>query len=224
MRLSDCFTDLIAYVLFVLKKNQEDSPTFDLVNSDVERLNTKSKQEHDSTAFSDKDYDLARFAVFAWIDEAILKSDWEGKSTWQFEQLQRKFYQTANAGELFFKNLNSIGPHQNEVREVYFLCLSLGFTGQYCNAGDELLLDQLKTSNLKLITGSSIDLPSLRRMQLFPEAIVSVDNTMPAAKKTGRSMMQYLVFLIPAGVYGLLFLIYKFILSNMGETIISRIP
>ncbi|MCP4672239.1 MAG: DotU family type IV/VI secretion system protein [Desulfobacula sp.] len=224
MRLSDCFTDLIAYVLFVLKKNQEGSPAFDLVRSDVERLNTKSKQQQESTGFSDQDYDLARFAVFAWIDEAILKSGWEGKSTWQFEQLQRKFYQTANAGELFFKNLNSIGPHQNEVREVYFLCLSLGFTGQYCNAGDELLLDQLKTSNLKLITGSSIDLPSLSKMQLFPETMISVDNTKLATKNSDRSLMQYLVFLAPAGVYGLLFLIYKFILSNMGNTIISRIP
>ncbi len=224
MRLSDCFTDLIAYVLFVIKKNQEDAPTFDLVNSDIERLNTKNKQQHESTDFSDKDYDMARFAVFAWIDEAILKSDWEGKTTWQFEQLQRKFYQTANAGEIFFKNLNSIGPHQNEIREVYYLCLSLGFTGQYCNAGDELLLDQLKTSNLKLITGSSIDLPSLSRMQLFPESTVRDDNTRLETKNAGRSMIQYLAFLIPAGIYGLLFLIYKFILSNMGETIISRIP
>jgi len=224
MRLSDCFTDLIAYVLFVLKKNKEDAPTFDLVNSDVERLNVESKQQLESTDFPGKDYDLARFAVFAWIDEAILRSDWEGKSTWQYEQLQRRYYQTANAGELFFKNLNSIGPHQNEVREVYYLCLALGFTGQYCNTGDELLLDQLKTSNLKLITGSSIDLPSLSRMQLFPESMVSDGNSRLEAKNPGISMMKYLAFFIPAGLYGLFFLIYKFILSNMGETIISRIP
>lgn len=223
MRLSDCFTDLIAYVLFVLKKSQEDSPAFDLVNSDVEQFNTKSKQQG-ATNFSDKDYDLARFAVFAWIDEAIGKSDWEGKSTWQSKQLQRKYYQTANAGELFFQNLNSIGPHQNEVREVYYLCLSLGFTGQYCNAGDELLLDQLKTSNLKLITGSSMDLPSLSRMQLFPDSMVDDGNTSLSAKNSSSSTIKYLVFLIPAGLYGLLFSIYKFILSNIGETIISRIP
>jgi len=223
MKLSDCFTDLIAYVLFVLKKNKNDALTFDLVNSDIGRLNAESTKKHEATSFSEKDYDLARFAVFAWIDEAILGSDWQEKKTWQHEQLQRRYYQTADAGELFYKYLNSIGPHQNDVREVFYLCLSLGFTGQYCKPGDEFLLEQLKTSNLKLITGSSVDLPSLSRIKLFPESIVENENAENNPVRTGLSVIIYLVFLLPVGLYGLLFLIYKFILSNLGQTIISRL-
>jgi len=224
MKLSDCFTDLIAYILFVLKKIKSEEPEFDLVNTNIERLNTESQKRHESTDFSTKDYDLARFAVFAWIDEKILESSWKGKQEWQHKQLQRRYYQLADAGELFFKHLNLLGPHQNDVREVYYICLALGFTGQYCNPGDDLLLDQLKTSNLKLITGSSIDLPSLSRKKLFPESIPDDEITESGKTSPGRSILPYAVFIVPAGFYGLLFLIYQFILSNVGKTIINRIP
>ena len=46
----------------------------------------------------------------------------------------------------------------------------MGFMGRYCNQGDEFLLEQLKSSNLKLLVGSSVGIPSLERAELFPEA------------------------------------------------------
>ena len=62
---------------------------------------------------------------------------------------------------IFFKKLNSIGPHQRDVREVYYICLAMGFAGQYCNEGDDYLLEQLKTSNLKVLSGGSMGVPTL---------------------------------------------------------------
>jgi type VI secretion system protein ImpK len=76
--------------------------------------------------FTQEDFNLARFAVFAWVDEAILSSAWEGRKQWQREQLQRHYFQTADAGELFFERLNTIGPHQRDVREVYYLVPGIG--------------------------------------------------------------------------------------------------
>jgi hypothetical protein len=141
--------------------------------------------------FSSADYDLARFAVFAWIDETILSSNWEGKSRWLGEQLQRRFYNTADAGKLFFERLNTIGPHQLDVREIYYLCLAMGFTGQYCNDGDEYLLEQLKLSNLKLLTGSSMGLPDLKRATLFPDAYAPDSAPVPAV---GPKMKRFSAF------------------------------
>ena len=83
---------------------------------------------------------------------------------------------TSDAGELFFERLNAIGPHQRDVREVYYLCLSLGFTGQYCNPGDDFMLEQLRLSNLKLLTGSSMGVPSLDKESLFPDAYPTGEN------------------------------------------------
>ena len=159
MRLADCFSEMIAYTILLQQKKGMESIPFDQAIADMDRLMADSERSYETSEFTRPDYDLARFAVFDWVDETIMGGSWEGKRQWQGEQLQRRYFQTSDAGELFFQKLNTIGPHQNHVREVYYICLALGFTGQYCNQGDDMLLEQLKASNLKLLTGSSVDLP-----------------------------------------------------------------
>jgi type VI secretion system protein ImpK len=224
MRLADCFTDMISYTLLLLKKKQGESIPFDQAVTHMDRLINDSESLFEKVGASREDYDLARFAVFAWIDENIMRSTWEGRRHWQGHQLQRRFFQTADAGELFFQKLNMIGPHQNPVREVYYICLALGFTGQYHRQGDEMLLDQLRISNLKLLTGSSMDLPEVDRITLFPKAYVKDHDIEDSTGSKRFSWMTVAAFLAPAGFYGLLFLIYTFVLNNVGQTLITRMP
>ncbi len=223
MRLTDCFIELVAYAAYFLKTVAKRQPAFDQIKADIQRLISKSQENVNNGAFSHEDYDLARFAIFAWIDEAILNSSWEEKHRWQGEQLQRFYYQTADAGEIFFERLNTLGPHQRDVREVYYLCLAIGFTGRYCHEGDEYLLEQLKTSNLKLLTGSSVGLPSLEKGELFPEAysVESSEVTSPKEKKI-LSTFTLLCLGAPVLLYSVLFLIYRFILNNIGESLLSK--
>lgn len=224
MRLADCFTDIITYTILLQKKQGLAKIPFDQASASMERLNRESELLFEKTGATREDYDVARFAVFAWVDETIMKGSWEGKSRWQGEQLQRRYFQTSDAGELFFKKLNTIGPHQNHVREIFYTCLALGFTGQYHNQGDHMLLDQLKTSNLKLLTGSSVDLPSMNQLKLFPDAYVMDGDISEASVEKGFSLFTLAAFLFPVGLYGVMFLIYTFVLNNIGDTLISRIP
>jgi type VI secretion system protein ImpK len=222
MRLTDCFMELVAYVAYVLKTAGSKQPPFDQVKADVHRLMTESENRFKEGHFSPEDFDLARFAICAWIDEAMLNSPWTDKGRWQAEQLQRLYYQTTDAGEIFFDRLNSLGPHQRDVREVYYLCLAMGFIGRYCHEGDEYLLEQLKTSNLKVLTGSSVGLPSLDRTELFPEAYpVDSDEVTSRPGKMRFSAFTLLCIGSPVALFLVLFLIYYFILGNVGETILS---
>ena len=225
MRLTDCFIDIITYVAYLLKSATAKQPTYDQIRADIQRLIKQSEICLENGTVSREDYDHARFAVFAWIDEAIMGSTWDGKTHWQREQLQRMYYQTADAGEIFFERLNTLGLHQGDVREVYYLCLALGFTGQYCNEGDEYLLEQLKTSNLKLLTGSSVGIPSLDKRELFPEAY-PIESAEVTPLKTERRFSPFTLICLAAPVvlYWTLFLIYRFVLSNIGETLISAVP
>jgi len=223
MRLTDCFIELVAYAAYFLKTVAKRQPPFDQVKADIQRLISKSQESLNNGAFSQEDYDLARFAIFAWIDEAILNSSWKEKHLWQGEQLQRFYYQTADAGEIFFERLNTLGPHQRDVREVYYLCLAIGFMGRYCHEGDEYLLEQLKTSNLKLLTGSSVGLPSLEKGELFPEAYPVESSDMISLKGKKRfSTFTLLCLGAPVLLYSVLFLIYGFILNNIGESLLSK--
>ncbi|MBN1932238.1 MAG: DotU family type IV/VI secretion system protein [Desulfobacterales bacterium] len=223
MRLTDCFLELIAYVAYFLKNAADRQPAFDQVKADIQRLISESQDSLKKGNLSAEDYDLARFAIFAWIDEAILNSGWNEKDKWQREQLQRIYYRTADAGEIFFERLNAVGPHQRDVREVYYLCLAMGFMGRYCREGDEYLLDQLKTSNLKLIMGSSMGLGALTE-ELFPEAYPVESSTAGVGKVKNRfSFFTILCLGFPVVLYGVLFLIYRFILSNIGENLLSTV-
>jgi len=225
MRLIDYFINIIAYVAYLLKPGITKQPAYDQVRADIQRLIAQSESCFENGTVSREDYDMARFAVFAWIDEAIMRSSWNGRTHWQREQLQRLYYQTTDAGEVFFDRLNTIGLHQRDVREVYYLCLAMGLTGQYCNEGDEYLLEQLKTSNLKLLTGSSVGIPSLDKRELFPEAY-PVESAEGTSLKAERRFSPFTLICLgaPVVLYWTLFLIYRFVLNNIGETLISTIP
>ena len=224
MRLTDCFIKLIAYVAYFLKTVATKHPPFDQVKADIQRLISESEEWLKKGAFSREDYDVARFAIFAWIDEAILSSSWKEKDRWQGEQLQRIYYHTADAGEIFYERLNAIGPHQREVREAYYLCLAMGFVGRYCHEGDDYLLEQLKTSNLKLLMGSSVGLPSLEKGDLFPEAYPA-ESWEVAPQKGPIRFSAFALFCVgfPVVFYWVLFLIYRFILDRYGEVIIGTV-
>jgi type VI secretion system protein ImpK len=226
MRLSDCFIELIAYTSLVIRPEAGRQAPFEQVAADIRRLIAESEALCQQSGFSTADYDMARFAVFAWIDETILSSDWEGKNRWLGEQLQRRYYNTADAGQVFFEHLNAIGPHQLDVREIYYLCLAMGFTGQYCNAGDDYLLEQLRVSNLKLLSGSSLGLPDLTHTTLFPDAYApeSVQPLSAAPQEKRFSASTLIGAGAPLLLYAVLFLVYRFILGSVGQSLITLGP
>jgi type VI secretion system protein ImpK len=226
MRLSDCFVDVVAYVGYFLKTVEKKQPPFDKVKGDIQRLLSQSQEYLQRGFVSQEDYEQARFAICAWVDERILSSHWHEKSQWMSEQLQRIYYQTTEAGEEFFERLNRLGPQQTDVREVYYLCLAMGFAGRYCHEGDEYLIDQLITANLKMLTGSSVGVPSIERGELFPGAypLATEEESLPRKKKFRFSPFTLACIGVPIALFLVLSLIYRFVLSGISENLLSRIP
>lgn len=225
MHLTDCFIELFACVTRFLKGVETRQPPFDQVRETIVRLLAQSESNADPGQFSREDLDLARFAVCAWVDEMLLSSPWEQRHLWLREQLQRTYFNTTDAGEEFFERLNGLGLHQREVREVYFLCLALGFTGRFCKPGDEYQLEQLKTAQLKLLVGSSVGLPSLERTELFPEAWPA--EPPPAAqfeRRRGGTLFTAAAVATPVLLFLVLFLVYRFTLAGVGENFLRTVP
>ncbi len=225
MRLTDCFIDIIAYVAYFSRRVDVSQPPFEQIQADISRLLSASRQHVGNENVTQEDYDFARFAIVAWVDETIMNSNWHQRDLWKGELLQRKYYQTSDAGEIFFERLNQLGPHQRDVREIYFLCLAMGFKGQYCHDGDEVLLDQLKKSNLKLLTGSSIGVPTLDRGDLFPEAY-SVETELAASvrRRWRFSPLTLLGLGFPVILFIGLFVIYSFILNHLVDNLVGKLP
>jgi type VI secretion system protein ImpK len=225
MHLTDCFMELMAYVVYFQRTSQKRQPPFEQVKADVTRLLSQSDALSRKGEISREEFDTARFAVCAWVDEAILSSPWSHRNLWQREQLQRIMYNTTEAGEEFFDRMNALGFHQREAREVYYLCLALGFMGRHCHAGDDFLLNQLKSSNLQVLLGSSAGIPSLDRAELFPEGYPAEGSVAaPAQSKSGFSPFTAFCIAAPVVLFGVLFLIYRFSLSGLGDNLLRTVP
>ena len=95
----------------------------------------------------------ALFPVVAYIDEAVLASTWKGKKEWQRESLQRSFFDTTNSGYEFYERLNQLNRQGDDrsVREVYLLCLSLGYKGRYFSPQDRPKIEEARVFNLDLL-------------------------------------------------------------------------
>jgi type VI secretion system protein ImpK len=91
-----------------------------------------------AAGISDPDLAEIRYALVAFIDEQILKSNWPGRTEWMRQPLQLLFYQTTAAGEVFFTRMRSLLNDGNRLDplSLYALLLLLGFRGQYGASGD----------------------------------------------------------------------------------------
>ncbi|HVO95792.1 MAG TPA: type IVB secretion system protein IcmH/DotU, partial [Terriglobales bacterium] len=120
-----------------------------------------------STGVPLESYREARFAVLSWVDEMILNSTWPQRSQWQ--HLMLAYYGTFNAGEEFFRRLEMIPSQATDVREIYFLCLSLGFQGKYAFGDGHFQLKDLRHNLYRQLSGGDGDIRQIQR-RVFPEA------------------------------------------------------
>ncbi|TVR47927.1 MAG: DotU family type IV/VI secretion system protein [Planctomycetota bacterium] len=96
---------------------------------------------------------LGKYALCALIDEIVLARGGNLAQQWSANPLQLRYFNDFNAGDEFFNKLESIrhgrDERQQQVLEVYHLCLCLGFTGRLSDRrGQErrrALIDNLAT-------------------------------------------------------------------------------
>jgi type VI secretion system protein ImpK len=214
MRLIDCFMRLIVYVIYTVRQIQKNQPDFETLKNNIDRLLTQTLKTKTEKHFSDQDYNFAHLSICIWIDEALLNSAWEHKRRWQKELLQRRYHNITDGGQEFFERLDKIGHEDRDVREVAYYCLTLGLAGRYVEKGDWVVLDNLKTSNLKRLYGSSAGEPTIENRQLFPEAYQK-HFAAPAPKGRAWSwrMIPMTVGLSPIALFVGLMVVYHYLLK-----------
>lgn len=157
-RLARIAGDLMGYVQLFLAAPEENRPSVPELRSYL--LAELDSFVRDPTAQGVPEDEVAegRFAIVAWCDEMILRSNWSGREEWERDTLQFQLYRTRNAGDEFFERLDRLRADQNDAREVYFLCLALGFIGKY--ADDEGARRALLTQQYEQlrVSGRTLDL------------------------------------------------------------------
>ena len=213
MRLTDCYIDVLAYVKLFLRRP---TPDYEAFRARVEQI-LEGARAKARTAASVEESDSALFAVVAWLDEAVLCSEWEQAERWKKSLLQTAHFNTTRAGVEFFTRLDALPATFRGAREVYYTCLLLGFKGQYVLAGDRRALETLTRRTLDALVEDGASAELAKGGRLFPMAYPPLAALPQATKRMGISPATLTLLIAPVVILGVLYMIYDFVLHNVAS-------
>jgi type VI secretion system protein ImpK len=92
-----------------------------------------------------RDWELAKYALVAWIDEMLIDSPWDGQSWWKENSLEVEMFRTRERATQFFANAKEAATlTRRDALEVYYVCVMLAFRGLYRGEDAAFLADQLE--------------------------------------------------------------------------------
>lgn len=217
MNLGGCFMDLIAYTSYSLGDGVVPSVSYDKFRSEIVRLVEQGRTFFNQYGFDEADYLDAQFAVLVWVDECVLNSSWVGKTTWRKDPLQKTYYKTTGGGVEFFERLEGLSLERKAVREIYYMCLALGFSGRFrSNREDQMERDNIKARCLNQIAGKDLFNDFVH---MIPESYQSHSSAHDRrAAGWGLSVGAWLTISLPVVVFVFLLIVYGLILNGTIST------
>jgi type VI secretion system protein ImpK len=221
MRLIDCFLKPLAYTTYIVGAGAAQPVPISQATSIIHRLLDESGKMADHAGFAQQEYNEARFAVCAWIDEAILNSNLPEREAWLGELLQRTFYSTNKAGEEFYTRMESLTEANGQVRDVFHHCLALGFKGRYFAPETAGELDAIKKQAFARFKMENTLLAASDQVRFFPESYPKT----PALRRRGLPRIAFSfvtlgMILAPLVFLALSYVSYSALLDGMVQNMI----
>jgi type VI secretion system protein ImpK len=116
-----------------------DLPAPDVLQRRVASMFDQMATKCRDAGIPEDDANEAKYAIAAFTDEQVFRSSWPGRQHWMAQPLQLVYFNENTAGEGFFRRMAMLQgqPQRAHVLEIYYLCLALGFQGQYAVRGGE---------------------------------------------------------------------------------------
>jgi len=165
-----------------------------------------------------EDIQNAKFALVAFIDEAITGVSFAEKESWLANPLQSELFGLNYAGEEFFRRLNDLRqrPQANvPVLEVYYLCLVLGFKGKY-------LLDNPEGLR-RLVEDTKADIVRAKEQRLSQSLSPHGKPQENLGEIVTRDLPGWVLAVSAAAVGFLFFLVMTWLISGTAEKVRSLI-
>ncbi len=156
-------------------------------------------------------YEKARYLLVVTADGVILNSEWPSAQDWSLLELE--YYGMAQGGEKFFEYLKKDPAYRDEqLLEVFYLCLSVGFQGMYISSPEEL--EEIRQGLFLRLKGIPHDTGELVTPQAYEETIQKDLTVMPVFKllRFGIVLAGLLVLML-----GLIWITYEFGIEEVIE-------
>lgn len=166
-----------------------------------------------------EDVEAVKFALSVFLDETILDSHWIRREEWRDRPLQHQFFGERRGGSLFFTRLDELrrqGEAKRPVLEVYHMCLTLGFQGQYTLSGKDQLQSIINDLNSQL----GYDPRDRRELKLSPHG-----KRRDSPSSTARDTFPFWRIVgVGVGVLLILFVIFYVVASYQTGQAVDLMP
>lgn len=159
----------------------------------------------------------AKYALAAYIDEAVLSSAWPGRSQWMSRPLQLELFGDHLAGEGFYDRLTQLrqgGEANLDLLELYYVCLQLGFEGVYKIRGLEQLM-ALQVDLRSQIEGYR----GVLDPKLAPQGVPAV----PLISRVGREVPYWVITVVTISIIFFTHLGYSMTLTKLADHSVASI-
>jgi len=189
MHLVDCFVDVFSHIKREVSIDSS-SLTEAKLREDIDQLFASSAHLAEEGGYLDHHYSAGKFAVVAWLDEQILSSSMELRNSWRNQLAQQQYFNTVNAGQQFFDELQKLDQFDSfdmDVREVYFYCLAFGFHGKFYTDAGLVDLAKIKQENYLMLKQSHGELSG--KLHWFDQSPLTNSDSKQEFKSTGWAAM-----------------------------------
>jgi type VI secretion system protein ImpK len=127
------------YCLFLLRSGNA-PPDQEAFADKLARIVLAVEKKAKTIGVPAEDLEAAKYAFCATVDEVALGLPDEPRSCWEHQPLQLRVCGYQHAGEHFYARLDEMrarGATHLQALEVYYMCLLLGFKGQYVFGGND---------------------------------------------------------------------------------------
>ncbi len=223
MQLVDCFLPVFIQVQTFRQSLSAEQPEYEEVRNRFETLLERAVQ-----CALDQGYDnelclQAKFPVAAYIDEQVLCSEWDNKPFWQRNPLQKHYFGTTNAGAQFYERLGGLSKKGSdlELREVFALCLGMGFRGRYFSLEDQQQYEKIKEFNLSCLLPER-EWRDLDTALLFPMAYAGEDPNIKGQYRPRTNIFPYVVG-IPSVILVMAAVVYHVWIVDALDSILALV-
>jgi type VI secretion system protein ImpK len=149
------------------------------IRSRLEDLLTNQYKELGSTkgGYAARYYREAQYIMVSLADETFINLNWHGKEEWEDNLLESLIYNTQDAGDKFFENLDhfleNTGAQGVDMASLYLISLGLGFKGKYRGTETEKEIFSYKEKLYRWITSEDPELLE-NRAHLFPQTYENI--------------------------------------------------
>jgi type VI secretion system protein ImpK len=159
-----------------------------------------------------------RYVLCAFIDEAVLGTDWGAHSIWSQHSLLSRFHNETWGGEKVFAITSRMEQEPERYRdmlEFIHLCLCLGFEGRY------KVMENGRDEYEQIIRGLNEQIRSLRADQESRPLASALDNVAPARNRLGTGLPLWSIGGLFVVAMGGIFWLYNTALNERIRDVLS---